>query len=149
MDKINNTLEYDGEEYLRMRLVLSCLSGRRLVINDVRTNEFEPGFKGIVYIQVFWKIFVELFLHKKYWNGNHSICLYFMLLALVIFNNWNLMIYMNMWHKVYKYLTSIHYRTREEPNIPHVKVNEWRVTEASQRRLRNQFYARDVERWHH
>ena len=40
-------LEFSGPELFRQRLVLACISGKLIRIIDIRSNEENPGLKGI------------------------------------------------------------------------------------------------------
>ena len=39
-------LSYKGSQFLRQRLVLACVSGKRVKITDIRSREENPGVKG-------------------------------------------------------------------------------------------------------
>mmetsp|Transcript_72335 Transcript_72335/g.172756 ORF Transcript_72335/g.172756 Transcript_72335/m.172756 type:complete len:99 (-) Transcript_72335:29-325(-) len=41
----SNVLRYRGSNFLRQRLVLSTVSGRPIVITDIRSQDEEPGLK--------------------------------------------------------------------------------------------------------
>jgi len=45
-DRRNNVLTYEGNNYLRYRLLLSTLSGKPVKIINVRTKDSDPGLKG-------------------------------------------------------------------------------------------------------
>lgn len=40
-------LEFSGPELFRQRLVLACISGKPVRIANIRSNEENPGLKGI------------------------------------------------------------------------------------------------------
>lgn len=42
----NKVLTYEGNNYLRYRLVLSTLSGKPIRITNIRTKDDDPGLKG-------------------------------------------------------------------------------------------------------
>lgn len=56
----NNILHYEGSNYLRYRLLLSTLSGKPVRIEEIRTNEDDPGLRGYVYVYL-----LLLLLYKK------------------------------------------------------------------------------------
>ena len=46
-------LIFQGHQYLRQRLLLSVLSGRPIKIEKIRSEQSEPGLKGILFPVLF------------------------------------------------------------------------------------------------
>lgn len=42
----NNTLLFEGCNYLRYRLILSTLSGKPVKISNIRSTDDDPGLRG-------------------------------------------------------------------------------------------------------
>jgi RNA 3'-terminal phosphate cyclase len=54
-------LEFFGSELFRQRLVLACISGKSIRIVDIRSNEENPGLKGIfVFIYIVTNIYLQI-----------------------------------------------------------------------------------------
>ena len=43
---MENTLNYEGCNYFRQRLILATLSGRSVKIKKIRSKDDDPGLKG-------------------------------------------------------------------------------------------------------
>jgi RNA 3'-terminal phosphate cyclase len=41
-------IEFSGPELFRQRLILACISGKPIRIVNIRSNEENPGLKGIL-----------------------------------------------------------------------------------------------------
>ena len=42
----SSILKYEGSNFFRQRLILSCLSGKAIRITEIRSKTDEPGLQG-------------------------------------------------------------------------------------------------------
>lgn len=47
MSERKDNLVYEGCNFFRLRLILSCISGKSIQIQNIREHEEEPGVKGM------------------------------------------------------------------------------------------------------
>lgn len=43
----SNVLSFEGSNFLRQRLILSILSGKSINVSKIRSNDTDPGLKGL------------------------------------------------------------------------------------------------------
>lgn len=55
---MSNILKFEGYNYLRQRLTLSTLSGKPIRIEKIRSDDENPGLRGI------FQIFMHVFIHS-------------------------------------------------------------------------------------
>lgn len=56
---MSNILKFEGYNYLRQRLILSTLSGKPIRIEKIRSDDENPGLRGI------FQNFTHVFIYSK------------------------------------------------------------------------------------
>lgn len=72
---MENTQIYKGSNFFRQRLILSVLSGKPIIIKNIRDASDEPGIKGIIFAYYFRSYFTLFHKFLNFYQKFSFICL--------------------------------------------------------------------------